>query len=332
MSILSKKFVLMKTIHELIALIGGGGGVFRVARFLKHIRPNIATIQTMFDAGGHSKQLRDERGLLPMGDVRQAILALADDSLEESLRVLMSYRFPAMNGSTIDHATLGNFMLAALTEHHGGNAIRAINELCRLCRVKGTVLPVSLDHAHLAVTLSDGSTLRGEGFIDKRRLDDDRTITEAFLEPGAYIYTGAYDVLIKADKIVFCPGDLYTSIIPNTLVEGFKEAIAETNAKLIFAINIMTKKAETHRYRASRFASTLLSYIGRDQFDAVIVNNTEILPDIQARYKEERAYPVRVDMEELSKYAKHVVLLDLADQSHGMIRHNDKIASAIARI
>ena len=322
----------MSTINESIVLVGGGGGVYRVARFLKHIRPNITTVQTMFDSGGHSKQLRDERGMLPPGDIRQAILALSDDSVEESLRVLLSYRFPARNHSSIDHATSGNFMLTALTEHHNGNIVMAVNDLCRLFRVKGKVLPISLDHAHLSVTLSDGSTLTGEGLIDTRRLDDDRTIVSARLKPKACIYTGAYEALIKTDKIIFCPGDLYTSIIPNTLVEGFKEAMCETKAKLVFAVNIMTKKSETHRYTTSRFASTLLSYLGRPRFDAVIVNSQAILPAVNARYRVEKAYPVRVDADRLKRFTRSIVRADLADQTGGVIRHSEKIASIIARI
>lgn len=327
-----QNFKNMSTIHESTVLVGGGGGVYRVGRFLKHIRPNITTIQTMFDSGGHSRQLRDERGMLPPGDIRQAILALADDSVEDSLRVLLSYRFPARNHSSIDHATSGNFMLTALTEHHNGNIVTAINDVCRLFRVKGKVLPVSLDHAHLSVTLSDGSTLTGEGLIDTRRIDDNRTIVIARLRPEADIYIGAYEALVGADKIVFCPGDLYTSIIPNALVSGFKEAMQETRAKLIFAINIMTKKSETHRYSASRFASTLLSYIGRSRFDAVIVNGQDIQLKIRANYRAEQAYPVRVDMDRLKRYARRVISADLADQTSGVIRHSENIASVIALI
>src|ERR1700733_648899 len=125
----------MNTINESIVLIGGGGGVYRVARFLKHIRLNLTTVQTMFDSGGHSKKLRDERGMLPPGDIRQAILALSDDTIEDSMRFLLSYRFSERNSSSLDRATLGNLILTALTEYHNGNIITAINELCRLCHV-----------------------------------------------------------------------------------------------------------------------------------------------------------------------------------------------------
>ena len=208
----------------------------------------------------------------------------------------------------------------------------AISELCRLSGVRGKVLPVSLNDAHLCVELSDGTILKGEGLIDTRSIADERTIVSAHLEPEANIYTGSYDALVEADKIVFCPGDLFTSIIPNTLVVGFRQAMTETKAKLIFAINIMTKKAETHGYTASRFAKTLLSYIGRERFDTVICNNHRIRPDIRASYKKEGAYQVSVDTWRLKKYCDKIVSCNLADQAGGVIRHSETIASAIAKI
>jgi uncharacterized cofD-like protein len=116
------------------------------------------------------------------------------------------------------------------------------------------------------------------------------------------------------------------------LVVNFNEAMQETRAKLIFVVNIMTKKSETHGYPASRFAGTLLSYLGRKSFDAVIVNNQAILPEIQKCYRAERAYPVIVDTNQLKKFTRRIIRADLADQTGGVIRHSDKIASIIARI
>jgi uncharacterized cofD-like protein len=149
----------MKNIHESIVLIGGGGGVYRIAQSLKHIRPNITTIQTVFDDGGHSAQLRDERGMLPPGDLRQAILALSDDTCQPLLRQLLAFRFDH-KASSLDGATFGNLMLTALTEI-SGNLPSAIEGMCQIFRVQGKVLPVSLDSAHLVVALSDGTKIEG---------------------------------------------------------------------------------------------------------------------------------------------------------------------------
>jgi uncharacterized cofD-like protein len=321
----------MNPINESIGLVGGGGGVFRVANPLKDIRRNIFTLQTVFDHGKHSGQLRDERGVLPPGDVGQAIVALArEDSAE--LRALFSYRFPDRGTSSLNQATVRNILIAALTEINHGSLPKAIDALCRIFKVQGKVLPISTDDAELCVTLSDGSVLKGEGLIDNRSIKDHRTIVSAHLEPSALLYVGAYEAIINADKIVFCPGDLYTSSIPNSLVKGFKEAIAETKATLIYAVNIMTKKAETHGFTASRFASTLLPYIGREKFDHVICNSENISPELIHKYKQEEAHPVLVDVAELHKYTKNIIAEPLADMAGGIIRHKNRLAHIIANI
>lgn len=321
----------MGNINESIVLIGGGGGVYRVARFLKHIRPNITTIQTTFDHGGHSGILRDERGILPPGDIRQAILALSDDEIESELRDLLSYRFIPKNGSSLDSATVGNILLTALTEITG-NMITAINILCRWFKVKGKVLPVSLNNAELCVLLSDDSVVKGEGLIDKRVLSDDRKIVKAFLEPRAHIYSGAHDAIVGADKIVFCPGDFYTSVIPNALVEGFKEAIKASHAKIILVVNIMNKKSETGRFTASKFARLLLKHIGRERLDFVICNNGKLSKTLLDSYKKEHSFPVNLDIETLKRFSRNIIADNFVDEVGGIVRHKENIASIIAGI
>ncbi|MFA6338511.1 MAG: gluconeogenesis factor YvcK family protein [Candidatus Paceibacterota bacterium] len=322
----------MNKIKESIVLIGGGGGVYRIAHFLKRIRSNITTIQTTFDHGGHSGQLRDERGVLPPGDIRQAILALADDKIEPTLRKLLSFRFEPQNGSSLDGVTMGNLFLTALTEITG-SLPSAINTMCQWYGVKGKVLPVSLDDADLCVELNDGSIIKGEGNIDTRSIDDDRTIVRAFLEPEAFIYTEAYQAIVNAQKIVFCPGDFFTSTIPNTLVNGFKDAIEETKASLICIVNVMTKKAETDGFTATDFARVLLKHIGCDNFDAILCNDPACISEaIIVKYSEEKAHPVVVNNDELSKFAERIIVRNFADQTGNIVRHNVKIASVIASL
>lgn len=320
-------------INESVVLVGGGGGVFRVAKFLKHIRPKITTVQTTFDDGGHSGILRDERGVLPPGDIRQAILALSDDRVESEfhLRSLFSHRFAPKGSSSLDSATVGNILLTAYTEITG-SMITAIDILCRIFGVKGKVLPVSLSDSKLCVKFSDGTELEGECAIDKRSTKDKRVIASAFLRPEAHIYHGAYEALVGADKIIFCPGDLFTSVIPNTLVKGFSDAIKESRAKLIMVVNIMTKKAESNKFKASDFARVLLGYIGRDFFDAVICNNGNISEQAKKSYKKESSEIVIPDIEELKKYSKKVFAEDLVDEVGGIVRHNGKTAHIIAGI
>jgi uncharacterized cofD-like protein len=319
----------LSNLNESIVLVGGGGGVYRVARFLKHIRPNITTIQTVFDHGKHSGTLRDERGLLPPGDIRQAILALADDNLESTLRKLLSFRFDEKGESSLNGATIGNILLAALTEIEGSLPV-AINAMCKLCKVRGKVLPVSLDNAELCVKLSDGSILEREDEIDHRSVDDDRTIVSAFLKPNAHIFAEAYDALVRADKIVLCPGDIYTSLVPNLLVDGFLDAVVQSSAKLVYCVNIMTKKAETGGFTAEDFVKVVYEYLGGHRLDFVVFNSEEVDPEIAKKYEEEKAKPVFSIKSDSIPYARELIGAPLVSEVGGIVRHHERIASIIA--
>jgi len=321
----------MQNINESIVLVGGGGGVYRVAKFLKHIRRNITTIQTVFDSGGHSGVLRDEHGVLPPGDIRQAILALSDDSIEPALRKLMMHRFGENGKSSLNKATVGNILLTALTEIEGSLPL-AIKALSKICRVRGKVLPVSLDNAELCVELSDGSLLRGEGKIDTRSIDDDRIIARAYLEPQAHIFVDSYEAIVNADKIVFCPGDIYTSLVPNLLVKGFEDALANSKAKLIYCVNLMTKKAETHGFSVTQFVEVVRHYSGR-RFDFVIYNDEPIDQEVMEEYAGEKCYPVQLTSTDKTLAEKWISanLFDRVDDGKGlMVRHHERIASIIA--
>lgn len=313
--------------NESIVLVGGGGGVYRVARFLKHLRRNITTVQTVFDHGGHSGILRDERGSLPPGDIRQAILALADDNLEPTLRKLLAFRFGKKGSSSLNGATVGNLLLTALTEIEGSLPL-AVTALSRLCRVQGRVLPVSLDDAELCVRLSDDSILKGEGHIDTRSIEDHRTIEEAFLEPEAQIYSRTHDALVTADKIVLCPGDIFTSLVPNLLVGGFKEALQQSKAKLIYCVNLMTKKSETEGFDVYKSVKVVHKYAGK-KIDYVIFNTEEIDPEIVAHYAKEKAVPIRPGKED-KNLASSWIGADLVGETGGIVRHNQRIAAIIA--
>lgn len=320
----------MSKINESIVLVGGGGGVYRVARFLKHIRPNITTIQTVFDHGRHSGQLRDERGVLPPGDIRQAILALSDDQMESTLRKLMIYRFCEKGTSSLNNATVGNILLTALTEIEG-SLPSAIHALCQLCGVRGNVLPVSLNNADLCVIFNDGTIMKGEGNIDNRSIDDERTISDVYLEPNAHIFIGAYEALVNADKIVFCPGDLYTSLVPNLLVEGFVDALLQSKAKLIYCPNIMTKKAETDGFKVDDFVRVVYKHIGGRKLDFVIFNSKSVEPVLVEKYAVEKSYPVCLDnTNDLEEYTHNSVGQPLVDSTGAVIRHHERIASIIA--
>lgn len=325
----------MGNINEKIVLIGGGGGVYRIAKFLKDIRSKITTIQTVFDHGGNSRVFRDERGSLPPGDLRQAVLALAPDDLDISLRELLSFRFPKIgNDAFLDGTTVGNVLIDALTQIKG-SLPAAINALCQICRVKGTVLPVSLDDAELCSELSDGTIIRGEDKIDTRDINDDRTIVRVFLEPEAHIYVPAHDAIVGGEKITLCSGDTYSSLTPNLLVDGMKHALMETEAKIILVVNLMTKKAETHNFSVLDFARVVYEHIGR-KIDYVVYNNAKISDAVLKKYEEkEKSYPVLYTKDDSSiatTWLPIPLVHEVVESGDIIVRHHRRIANVIANL
>ena len=321
----------MNKIKRSVVFIGGGGGVYQIVRYYKNIvlsEEEIVTISSMFDRGGHSEILRNERHILPPGDIMQAIFALSGNDIDPKLKGMLSHRFSKKGKSSLNDATMRNFLFTYFVEINDGDVLSAINDLCKFFHVRGKVLPISTNDSDLCVRLSDGSILKDEGKIDKRSIRDDRTISSAFLSPKAHICPEAREAIANAGKIVFCPGDLFTSIIPNTLVEGFKEALLESKAKTIFFVNLMTKKAETNNFPASKFVSTLLEYLGRDKFDLVICNNGKISKKIRDAYQKEFSYPVKID-KELHKLAHRVIVEDLVSEVGGVLRHKERASSIV---
>jgi uncharacterized cofD-like protein len=320
-----------------IVTIGGGTGGFTVNKGLHKYPVSPTAICTVFDSGGSSGILRDEFGSLPQGDIRRCLLALADDK-NDTLRELFAFRFE--NGhsvpSTLKDHSLGNLLLLAAEKTWG--SIEGIRRVSELLRVNGKVLPISTDNANVYAELSDGSIIEGETNIDLRPLDDDRVIKKIWLEPSAVISREAAEAIMEADTIVFGPGDIYSSIIPNLLVGGVAEAIAKSNAKVIYVSNLMTKWSETRDFMLADFLRTMLSYnIGREKFDAVLVNTTPIPDDIATLYKQkDKSTPVLYKQEDervLGLYTKNIGKGDLLSREslkQKLVRHGvSKLAKAI---
>ena len=314
-----------------IVTIGGGTGGFTVNRGL-HSYPVFPTaICTVFDSGGSSGILRDEFGSLPQGDIRRCLIALAGDD-QETLRQLFAYRFEngASPSSTLKDHSLGNLLLLAAEKTWG--SVEGIKRLSHLLGVHGEVLPISTDNATLCAELSDGTTIRGETNIDLRPLDDARIIKKIWLEPSAIISREAAQAIASADTIVFGPGDLYTSIIPNLLVKGVAESIKNSKAQVVFVVNLMTKWSETRDFTAVDFLKTLLSYdIGREKVDAVIINSTPIPQELIELYaNKDKSTPVVATpeiIESLKQYAHRVGDGDLLSKNglkQKLVRHSVK--------
>lgn len=314
-----------------IVTIGGGTGGFTVNRGLHYYPVYPTAICTVFDSGGSSGILRDEFGSLPQGDIRRCLIALAGDE-QETLRQLFAYRFEngARPSSTLKDHSLGNLLLLAAEKTWG--SVEGIRRVSRLLGVTGEVLPISTDNATLCAALNDGSVVEGETNIDLRPLDDERIITKIWLEPSAIISREAAEAIGRADTIVFGPGDLYSSIIPNLLVKGVADAIRNSKAQVVFVVNLMTKWSETRDFTAVDFLKTLLSYdIGREKVDAVIINDAAIPHELVELYaNKDRSTPIACTpeiIEELKRYAHTVGQGDLLSRtglSQKLVRHSVK--------
>ena len=250
-----------------VVVIGGGTGSYTILRGLKNYNLKITAIATMFDSGGSTGMLRDEFGILPPGDIRRCLVALADER-EDILRSLFMFRFE--DKSSLKGHSFGNLFLAALTKITGSET-EAIKAASRILRIKGTVLPVSTDKADLCAELEDGSTVRGEANIDIPKHDPSMRIKRLYLSPAAKAAREAKDAILSADMIILGPGDLYTSVISNLVVEGIPEAIRRSRGMKVYVCNLMTKRGETTGYDAAMHAAEIAKYLGSVP-DAVIVN------------------------------------------------------------
>ncbi len=310
-----------------IVVIGGGTGNFNVLSGLKAHDVDLTAIVAMSDSGGSSGRLRDELGQLPPGDVRQCLVALADAEQSTVIRRLFTHRFTG--GVGLNGHNVGNLLIAALTEITGGPE-RAIEAASRLLNIRGKVLPVTLSDTHLHAVLTNGTELATEGLIDARGTEAGVEIDYVFLKPVAYAFPPAVEAITRADLVVMAPGDLYTSLIPNLLVEGIPEAIHETRATVVYVANLMTKAGETDGFTCERFLSEVTRYLGSpDRLDTVVVNSTEFTDRVLGRYAQMGAAPVTYDTARLGKMASRVVEKDLVAEGV-FVRHDpERLASVL---
>lgn len=295
---------------------------------------DLTAVVSMSDSGGSSGKLRDEFGILPTGDIRLCLIALSEEG--EIWRDLFQYRF--VGG--VENHNLGNLIMTALTDIRG-DFIGAVNQASKILKVKGKVIPVTLEKTTLCAELSDGSVIRGETNIDIPKHDLNLKIKKVYLEPKSFTYKEAISVIknIGNDLIIIGPGDLYTSIIPNLLVEGIISTIKESNAKKVFICNIMTKNGETSNFSAKNFVEEIKNYLGFYP-DIIICNNKSPSQELAESYKIEKSFFVSPDIDSNEDY--QVIKTDLIDEApyaieegkrRPLIRHDpQKLARAIMEI
>lgn len=301
--------------------LGGGTGLSTLLRGLKEYTDNITAIVTVTDTGGSSGRLRLELGMLPPGDVRNCLVALADT--EPLMEQLFQYRFPG--GSGLAGHSFGNLFLATMCEVVG-DFEGAIKETSRVLKVRGQVLPATLTSANLVAEYVDGTVARGETSICRpgvpiRRLSLD--------PPECQPVPDALAAIATADLIVLGPGSLYTSILPNLLVQGIPEALASSPAVKVYVVNVMTQPGETDGYTAADHIRAVVDHGGQQIIDWALVNTQGPVGGTLVRYREEGAEPVSVNRQELEGFGlriKEAPLLYVND----MARHDpDKLAQSV---
>ncbi len=249
-----------------IVVIGGGTGTFTVLSGLKKYPHNLTAIVSMADDGGSTGRLRDELGVLPPGDIRQCLVALSEADL--ILRDLFNYRFE--NGGLKGHS-FGNLFISAF-EKITGDLDKALEEVGNVLKIKGRVLPVTLDNVRLKAELENNEKVEGEREINKSWLISKLGIKKLFLNPSAKANPKAVEAILEADVIVVGPGNIYCSIIPNFLVNGISQAIRKSKALKIYNCNLMTKHGHTDGFKVSDFINKVEQYLGNKVFDYSIYN------------------------------------------------------------
>lgn len=272
-----------------IVCIGGGTGTFVVLKGLKHTPHHLTAIVAMSDSGGSNKRIRDEFGLLPTSDIRQCLVALSNENGGAGiLRKLFMYRFE--KGEGIMGMTFGNLFMAALSDILGSQA-EAIRQTANVLRIHGQVIPVTLTRTNLFAEYENGQTLTEEHLIDEPPHDGTVKITNVYLKPKATANPDAITAIKHADLIVLGPGDLYTSLVPNLLVDSVPDAIKSSRAKKIYVLNLMTKFGQTYNFSAQDHVNVMKHYID-DHIDTVIVNNRPLSQAALAVYAKYHEIPV----------------------------------------
>lgn len=310
-----------------VVVIGGGTGQSVFLRGLKHFTQNITAVVTVADDGGGSGILREDLGMLPPGDIRNCLLALAN--IEPTMDEVMKYRFTegALKGQSF-----GNLFLAAMNGLYGNFEI-AVYKMSQIFAITGRVLPITLEDIKLVAKLKNGNIVKGESIIPKEVKNQKTSIERVYLEPvDSKPLEDVINSIINADIIIIGPGSLYTSIMPNLLVEGVVEAIKKSSAPKVYISNIMTQPGETDDYNVLDHVNAIIDHTKENIIDYVIANN-EVLPStIFEIYQKDGAKQVVLDKSQkdiLKNMGVKVISENLIEIKKNYIRHDAKHISNI---
>ena len=302
-----------------VVAIGGGTGLPTMPRGLKNPTKNLSAIVTVADDGGGSGMLRQDLGMPPPGDIRHCMEALAN--AEPVMQQLLTYRFPEGSGK-LTGQSFGNLILAALNGI-SDSFDEAVSKMSQVLAITGRVLPVTNADVVLEATFENGTKVQGESKIsDFKKAQDCRIESIRLLPEHPQALPEAIQAIGEADLILLGPGSLYTSVIPNLLVDGISQAVCASKAMKIYICNIMTQDGETEGMTASDHVKALLDHSGPGLVDICLCNSASVRPGLLERYKEEDSAPIVVDKEAIEALGVELVTRPLASETLNYARHS----------
>lgn len=305
-----------------IVVIGGGTGLSMLLRGLKGKTSNLTAIVTVADDGGSSGRLREDFQMIAPGDLRNCLVALAEK--EGLMEQLFRYRFEG-KGDLSGHS-FGNLFLTALTQMLGSDVEEALEAASKILKVRGRVIPSSTEEIQLNAEMIDGTIVEGESNIP----NSGKKIKRVFTEPARPQPEGAaLQAIDEADAIILGPGSLYTSIMPNLLVDKISDHICHSKATKLYICNVMTQLGETDGYSVTDHVEALLSQGGRDLIDAVLVNDNKIEGNVLENYRIAGQTPVLVDKERLDTLGIRTVRANLVDSVDKAVHNPERLAKVV---
>jgi uncharacterized cofD-like protein len=306
-----------------IVAMGGGTGLSTLLRGLKQYSSNITAIVTVTDDGGSSGRLIQDKGMIPPGDIRNCLVALAD--AEKSMTDLFQHRFKDDSGSLSGHS-MGNLLIAALVDQARGDFEKAVEIASDVLAIRGRVVPSTLEQVRLRALLEDGSEICGETAI----AEAGRKIRRIFLDPeSAEPYEQAIEAIRNAELICIGPGSVYTSVIPNLLVPGIAQALRENSAPKAYVCNVMTQPGETDSFTASEHVTAIQVNTQARLFDHVVVNTGVPSSGALDKYRESGQYMVEPDTDRIRAMGFRILQGNFMSESD-FVRHDPlKVAARL---
>lgn len=283
-----------------VTTVGGGTGTFAMVSALKQLPVSISCVVAVSDSGGSTGRIRDEFGFLSVGDLRQSLAALADDSSQEWIKKILLYRFS--KGAGLSGHNLGNLILTALQDMTSSST-QALEIAQKVFKLRGRVLPVTETAVDLVISYANGEQRVGEDQLNEHLTNQPPTITRVHLQPDCRLAESAREALIETDYIIIGPGGYYSSLMAALVVPGMAETLQRTQAKVVYSTNLMTRFTQTHSMTAAQHRQGIESTIGRP-VDIVLMNNQPIPAPVLTHYATEHEFPV---VDDLPQNDSHVV-------------------------